>query len=366
MKKNLLSAYLGILIAYSASLSASQKTIPLPIDYSLIRNVLVEQLYTGANRTAHLWKDRGGCSLLDMSNPKIDGQQGLVRIVNDVHARIGTVMGGQCLTVLDWTGKLETFQRAVLENGGTVLRFPIVKAMAYDPGGQALRIDQLQDLIKRFAEPKLASVKLDLHEVRGDIEKTLAPVTAPENKAAMQALLNSLRFSEVKAGETGLGVKVAFQVPEANARTSKQPAPVFNESEMQQWDAAWQRWNASLFQTIDRAPDDRVSVDVRDTLLETLLAAKSAFHKGLTSNNSSGGDPVRMFFNDSWDRLTPALRTIAKDVPGTEGLRFLTFITATDFLYELEAIGSPLGLDISSDGLRRLARMLLVKQANTK
>ncbi|PKM37417.1 MAG: hypothetical protein CVV06_06020, partial [Gammaproteobacteria bacterium HGW-Gammaproteobacteria-10] len=115
MKKTLLSAYLGILIAYSGSLSANQKTIPLPIDYRLIRNALVEQIYTGANQTAHLWKDKGGCSLLDMSNPRIDGQQNLVRIVNDVHARIGTAMGGQCLTVLDWTGKLETFQRAVLE-----------------------------------------------------------------------------------------------------------------------------------------------------------------------------------------------------------------------------------------------------------
>lgn len=365
MKKTLLSAYLGILIAYSGSLSANQKTIPLPIDYRLIRNALVEQIYTGANQTAHLWKDKGGCSLLDMSNPRIDGQQNLVRIVNDVHARIGTAMGGQCLTVLDWTGKLETFQRAVLENGGTVLRFPIDKAVAYDPGGQALRIDQLQDLLKRFAEPKLASVKLDLQEMRGDIEKTLAPVTTPENKAAVQALLSSLRFSEVKAGETGLGVKVAFEVPQANARTNKQPAPVFNESEMQQWNVAWQRWNASLFRAIDRAAEDRVSSDVRDTLLETLLAAKSAFHKGLTSNDTSGGDPVRMFFNDSWDRVAPVLRTIAKDVPGTEGLRFLTFITATDLLYELEAIGSPLGLDISSDGLRRLGRMLLAKQAST-
>lgn len=365
MKKTLLIAYLGILIAHSGSLSASQKTIPLPIDYRLIRNVLVEQIYTGANRTAHLWKDKGGCSLLDMANPKIDGHQDLIRIVNDVHARIGTSMGGQCLTVLDWTGKLETFQRAALENGGTVLRFPIVKAVAYDPSGQSLRIDQLQELLTRFAEPKLASLKLDLQEVQSKLEKTLTPITAPENKAAMLALLSSLRFSQVKTGETGLGVKVAFDMPMARARTNKQASPVFNESEMQQWNVAWQRWNASLFKAIDHATSESKDEEIRDTLLETLLAAKSAFHKGLTSNDTSGGDPVRMFFNDSWDRVRPMLRTIAKDIPGTEGLRFLTFITATDLLYELEAIGAPLGLDISSDGLRRLGRMLLTKQAGT-
>jgi len=37
----------------------------------------------------------------------------------------------------------------------------------------------------------------------------------------------------------------------------------------------------------------------------------------------------------------------------------MTFIAATDVLYELENIGAPFGLDISSDGLRKLARILI-------
>ena len=66
----------------------------------------------------------------------------------------------------------------------------------------------------------------------------------------------------------------------------------------------------------------------------------------------------------STPETTPSTRR-----PGAHGrrsdLRFLTFIAATDLLYELETIGLPLGLDISSDGLRRLGRMLLAKQAVT-
>ena len=70
-------------------------------------------------------------------------------------------------------------------------------------------------------------------------------------------------------------------------------------------------------------------------------------------------DPVRVFFTDTWGRLAPVLKTIAKELPGIQGLRYITFIAATDVIYELERLGAPFGLDISSDGLRTLARMLI-------
>ncbi|MDP3875404.1 MAG: hypothetical protein Q8Q50_00325 [Methylobacter sp.] len=69
-----------------------------------------------------------------------------------------------------------------------------------------------------------------------------------------------------------------------------------------------------------------------------------------------------MFFTDTWVRLTPTLKTIAKEQPGIQGLRYITFIAATDVMYELEKLGAPFGLDISSDGLRRVARVLIAKQ----
>jgi hypothetical protein len=59
---------------------------------------------------------------------------------------------------------------------------------------------------------------------------------------------------------------------------------------------------------------------------------------------------------------------LAKELPEVEGLRYLTFIAATDVMYELENIGAPFGLEVSSDGLRRLARMLMAgkQQAEAK
>ena len=97
-------------------------------------------------------------------------------------------------------------------------------------------------------------------------------------------------------------------------------------------------------------------------LQAVLQEAHSAFQAGLTEDNGTGKDPVRVFFNGAWERLAPVLRTLSNRQPGTEGLRYLTFIAATDVLYQLESLGAPLGLDVSSQGLRRLGRVLIARR----
>jgi hypothetical protein len=103
-------------------------------------------------------------------------------------------------------------------------------------------------------------------------------------------------------------------------------------------------------------------------LTEILLESRSAFQAGLKAQSPESGDPVRVFFTQTWQKLAPQLRTLAKELPEVEGLRYLTFIAATDVMYELENIGAPFGLEVSSDGLRRLARLLMAgkQQAQAK
>ncbi len=114
-----------------------------------------------------------------------------------------------------------------------------------------------------------------------------------------------------------------------------------------------------LGKAIQQASDDTNSPELRDTLMEMLLESRNAFQAALKGNNASGVDPVRQFFTQTWERLAPVLRSVAKDLPEIQGLRYMTFIAATDVIYELENMGAPFGLDISSDGLRRLARLLM-------
>jgi len=62
------------------------------------------------------------------------------------------------------------------------------------------------------------------------------------------------------------------------------------------------------------------------------------------------------------------LHTLAQKLPEAKSLQYLTFIAATDVMYQLDAIGAPFGLAISSDGLRNLVRILIAdkQQAQAK
>jgi soluble lytic murein transglycosylase-like protein len=75
-------------------------------------------------------------------------------------------------------------------------------------------------------------------------------------------------------------------------------------------------------------------------------------------------DPVRELFLESWAQLEPLLGALAElEVADEESLRLASFIAAGDALRVIDALGPQYGIEISRDGLRRLARMLLAGDA---
>ena len=336
---------------------ADQFTLPVQLDYSLIKKALITQLYKGADNTAELWNDKQGCSYLKLSDPQVSGQKGQIKLLNNLQARFGTGLGGQCVTLFEWGGVLETLQQPTINAAQSVLSLPITKVTATDREGRSVSNNKVQELISRVAEPKLSAVKIDLNESRADIEKTVTDFLPKENVVEVKEMLNTLKFSSADANDTGVAIKLAFNAPAKVA--DKKPAPPLSDAELKQWQDNWQEWDTFLSKAIQQASDDAKSPELRDTLTEILLESRSAFQAGLKNHDSNGDDPVRIFFTHTWERLAPQLKTLAKELPEIQGLRYMTFIAATDVLYELENIGAPFGLDISSDGLRKLARILI-------
>jgi hypothetical protein len=350
-----------LLIAASLMLSADafarEVNVPVPMDYRLIRNVLIHQLFTGPDQTARVWKDGKECSFLDLSNPQIAGVDGQVKIDNNVRAQFGAKMGGKCMTLVKWSGILETLQKPTLDKTGNVLSFPVTDIHAFDSNGQNLNIEQLQDLLQKVVAPKLADLKIDLNKSRDDIVKTLLPYVPAEDSEQLHDSVASLRFNSVKVDAKSILLSLGFI---ANVKPANQsPAATLNPNELQQWQTIWQNWQASLDKSIDQIPLSGDLAENRDTLHGVLQKAGRAFEQGLSSDHADGDDPVRLFISESWDELAPLLRAVSQQLPGAEGLRYLTLIAATDLMYELESIGSPFGLEISANGLRKIARSYL-------
>jgi hypothetical protein len=363
MKKYFAVTASSLLILLANNAHAGAVNLPIQLDYSLIKKALVSQLFTGENHSAQLWNDKHGCSFLTLANPKINGEKGQIRLLNDVQAQFGSQIMGQCLTLMKLQGVLETLQQPTLSADHSVLSLPVTKAIIYDQQGHPLAIEKLQDLIKKVAAPKLADVKIDLNKSRGDIEKTLTKFLPKENAPAIKAMLATLKFDTAKANDNGVAIKLAFDAPAKPA--AKKPAAAFTPAELAQWQAAWKDWDAFLTRAIKQATQDAKSAELRKTLTVTLKQSRTAFQAGLQSHDANN-DPVRVFFAQTWERLAPQLQALSKELPEIQGLRYATFIAATDVIYELDKIGAPLGLELSSDGLRQLARLLIADKQTKK
>lgn len=364
MKKYLLATAFGLSLMFAENALANQFKLPIQLDYSLIKKIVVSQLYTGNDNSAELWHDKHGCSFLKLSNLQINGLDNNIRLLNDVEAQFGTSFGSQCMTLLQWRGVLETWQQPTLNADHSVLSLPVSKAVAYDRQGRRLNIDKLQDLLQRVAEPKLAEIKIDLNKSRDDMTRTLVQYLPQEQEAAAKNILNSLKFNSAEANEKAVAINIGFEAP-TNTTAQKNSAALTVE-EQQQFQTLWREWDDFLSKTIRQAADDAQSAELRDTLTEILLESRQAFQAGIAAHDDNAGDPVRTFFIDTWERLAPQLRTLAKQLPEVQSLRYLTFITATDLVYELENLGAPFGISISSDGLRKLGRLLIAGQLEQK
>lgn len=351
---------LGIAMALLASSSqAAESKLNLPLDYGLIRTALIQQLYTGEGGSARLWKDGKECSFLDLTDPRISGDNGQIKILNTIHARIGIRLSGKCIPAMEWRGDLQTLQKPTVAANGNQLSFPVTAIDAFDQNGTGLNIGELEQLIHKAVEPKLAELKIDLNEVRPDIQKNLARLVGAGQQAALEELVNSLHFKQVVADDKALQVGVIFKTLKPVKKAEVAEA-AFSPEELQQWQSLWLGLEMTLDNSISKPPLEQQSEQVKLLLRETLQEAGQAFEQGLTQTVSKAeDDPVRIFFKQSWDKLAPLLRKASTNLPAADSLRYLTLIAATDMIYELDNIGSALGLEVSSQGLRKIARSYL-------
>jgi hypothetical protein len=105
-----------------------------------------------------------------------------------------------------------------------------------------------------------------------------------------------------------------------------------------------------------------LSKETRKTLLDTLLEARYEI-LAILAAPSRNQDPVRALFVKTWDRLRPVADEIAGGLPGAEAAKVLTFVAAGDALTALDQLGPSFGIEVSADGLRRMARMIAPGEA---
>lgn len=331
-------------------------SFPIQLDHAFLRQLLLQQFYTGPDQTSVVWRDENGCTEMVLSKPVIGSAPSGLTLGNDFRARLGAGIGKLCLGVSPWNGIVELVLQPKVNESLAVVDFRVVDSHVYGPDGRKQFTGTIWDYVKNQIHPHFESFVVDLRRPIAELKLVLPFFLPREDADRTQRLLESIRLSQVSVTDTGLSAIVHLDVEPGAVPPVPMPEPTLTIEEVQRWEAAWQSWDAFLTFIIKRAGRETVDPGVIRELQDVLIEARYDLLPALRPTAPNQVDPVRPLFIRTWQRLAPVLRQLSTGIPGESAIRYLSFVAAADALAALDQLGPEFGFDISSDGLRRLAR----------
>ena len=343
------------LIVKPILVKAETVTIPIFLDYQQLQLLMVRDNFKGPNNTAQYLLD-DGCTSITFSEPHLSAEGGLLRVDAKVLATIGVPGTDSCKVVTRWAGRTAVNGKpSLVRDQPLSVEFKMQEARLYDQGGRLIRDGFVFQAVKEQLHLLLSHYRLDL-KPETDPFKALLPYFLPQFPTVhLKGMIDSLRIDHLVIRSDGLDVRLLIDV-ETVAKAG--PEPALSEPEMQQLEQRYRSWDAFLTFVIKETATATRSEELRDALFAILLDARYQFKSILVEPRQSATDSFNQLFGRSWERLMPVMREISVRSPKQNLLPFLSFITAADALNALDRLGPTLGLDISIDGLRRLARLL--------
>jgi hypothetical protein len=143
------------------------------------------------------------------------------------------------------------------------------------------------------------------------------------------------------------------------------PETALSEAELVEWQRLEDELDgflSSVIIALATATENRsLQLDLLGALLDTRLSIAKALIEGSEDDVT---DPIRDLFVASWDLIRPVALELERNADAAlfPGLSLTTFMAGADAIATLDALGPEYGIEISRDGIRRLARMLLADQ----
>lgn len=362
MKRGLFNLCLAAATLFAEDSRAAELEIPVALDYRILDQALVEQVFTGPDATAELFSDRLHCNALTLSEPHVTGtDDSQVRVVTRMQARTGTPIGDRCLFAKTWNGIVETEQTAHADPTAARISFRIVdsRLLSAEDGTDVLP-GFMRGWLRDYVHPRLGAVTIDLEPALSGIREVLDAVAADariETPADLQPMLASLRLADIRPFARELVAVLALEVPAAPTDWAPAAEAPFTEQELAAWDAAWQTWDGFATWTIKMLALT-AAPELTTALAETLLEARHDLRDALTRDERDR-DPVRALFLKTWERLAPLVADLQSAMPGGQAMRYATFVSAGNALQALDQLAPHLGLRLDRNGLRSLARALV-------
>ena len=345
---------------------AAQVAIPLNIDYITLGEALKRQMYTAPGGRAELWNGSNQCQFFYAANPRFGRNAGSVKLETDAELSVGLAIAGKCVSPLTWSGIIEAETQPYI-GPELAIKLRVTNLNLYKPSHEkSLLVGRGFDLIKGNLIPRLEAFSFDLRPPLQQLDSLVQAAAAPDVTERVNTALSTLRpASAVIPEDESLRITLELTVPEVPTPIPSSSAAPLTQAEIDSWQSTLDTWDAFMVFAIKQLGGAVADKEVRAQLLDLLLDSRHRLVEALGQPQAAGGpDPVRIIFLDEWSRLRAIIRSTAqRGMLGDHALEFLSFISAGDALFALDQAAPALGVRISADDLRRLARMMAPQYA---
>ena len=344
------------LLCGTAAAETKRIEVPLVVPTAFLERLLVEMVFTEPETSARIVAPGNPCSEIVLSRPTLRPVGARLFVGAHGRAQAGFTAFGSCYRPFAWEGEVEAEEEARLARDAPAVEFRVANSWLSDESDW-LAVPALWDWVKPAIHPRLETLRVDLSPLLAELRRALPLFAAQREEPAVRRLVESLALTDARVDERGLVLRVGFEVDAAPVSHAEQPRaePPLAPEEIAAFVATLHEWDAFVTFVIKSAGREALDPELRATLLGVLLDARYEVVAAVAEPTRDGEDRVRRLFLSSWRRLQPALASLGG---GHEGIRYLAFVAAGDALAALDQAGPSFGLEITADGLRRLARTL--------
>jgi len=352
---------LFIFLAFVNFSWARTVTLPLTIDHQLLRSLVVKTAFTDSGPSAILADEHNGCWDIKISEPRFSEENGLLRFQTKVYVYAGVFAFNKCILPVEWEGYLILYQVPKIDNQW-ILSFDIVDSALYNKDFEPATIAGIiWNLVKTTIYEYLGSITINLAPPVLELKLFIEPLFPTEHKPRADRMIRSIRPGEARTRTDAVQVDVLSEVEEIYETDKDRAAEKLTETDLNRLLATWETWDAYLVYIITSMTREPLTDEDRQVLLDVLLETRYRFISELTDQTLKK-DFVREQFVVAWKKLASIFRNHLGDDPSKDLLGYLAFFTASDALSALDKIGPSLGIEISRNGLVRLARMIVEKE----
>jgi septal ring-binding cell division protein DamX len=345
-------------LAPPAQGATSRVSVPIYLDYPLLQQLLLRQLFQTADGSRDILREAGGCSRIILSNPRISPREGSLEIIAAVNAQLGVSAVGSCQTLLNWQGTIGFLGKPVIQPGGKSVRLAPEETWLIDSQGSKISSAPLLEAGNQSLADFFAGFVLDFTPYLDSLAAFLPEILPHRSARQLQAIVDSLTLREITVSQEHLAASIDFEVEALPVAQVEQAAPALTDAELAQLESQWQMMDALLVGAVKHYAGATSLQTLRSSLLDILIDSRYRLRDALTAQGSGSSDAVRHWFIETWQRLSPTIRQLALEQEGQQYLLLFSVLSATDALEALDQLGPAIGLDISINGLRHLARLI--------